>query len=273
MKIKDIQDEGVEILIDITTILEKNNIKYFLDFGTQIGASRNNGVIPWDYDFDIGCSIKDYYKIKEVLKNNEKYDISFNHENNNKKTSASIVIYSKNKRLYFSGENKGIYLDIFIYEKSVKVNSFTKGLLKLKYFKFATKKKIYNYGYKNTLKVWKLENISLIKRVIFSLLYLVISLIYPIINAIINMLKSDKQYNFSLDANLFSLNELSVTYDRRHYDLDLQKTAVIDGHKFYEFKDIEYFLSKTYGSNWRMPPNEDQIRKQILEQFPKVVKV
>lgn len=47
-----------KILLDmlpyITDLLDKIEVKYWLDWGTLVGAMRNGKMVPWDFDIDIG---------------------------------------------------------------------------------------------------------------------------------------------------------------------------------------------------------------------------
>jgi len=43
-----------KLLIDTISILEKNNIPYWLDDGTLLGIIRDGMLLPWDVDIDIG---------------------------------------------------------------------------------------------------------------------------------------------------------------------------------------------------------------------------
>lgn len=61
-----------EILCSIKEICEKNNLRYYLDSGTLIGAVRHKGFIPWDDDIDIIMPVNDAYKLGEILKHDEK---------------------------------------------------------------------------------------------------------------------------------------------------------------------------------------------------------
>lgn len=45
-----------KMLEDTVTILERNNIPYWLDAGTLLGIIRDNDFIPWDYDIDLGVA-------------------------------------------------------------------------------------------------------------------------------------------------------------------------------------------------------------------------
>lgn len=46
-------------LLDIKRILDKARIKFWLMFGTFLGAYRDNSIIPWDEDTDLGIYAED----------------------------------------------------------------------------------------------------------------------------------------------------------------------------------------------------------------------
>lgn len=75
--LKHIQDVELMILKDFIKICDENNIEYYLIYGTQIGAIRHQGFIPWDDDIDILMFREDYEKFLKVMEENpsDKYTI------------------------------------------------------------------------------------------------------------------------------------------------------------------------------------------------------
>ena len=64
-KLKEIQQELFELMVIIDRFCRKNNIKYSLTGGSLLGAIRHQGFIPWDDDFDIMLTRKNFEKFKE----------------------------------------------------------------------------------------------------------------------------------------------------------------------------------------------------------------
>lgn len=61
-----IQLLALEVLKDIDRVCRKHNIRYWLDYGTLLGAVRQDGFIPWDDDLDISMPWEDYIRFKEL---------------------------------------------------------------------------------------------------------------------------------------------------------------------------------------------------------------
>ena len=90
-------------LFNTVDILEKNNITYWLDFGTLLGAYRDGKIIEQDYDIDIGILHKDLERVKQLrtekINDGGKYLIPF---------CEYVDIFS-----YIEKENKLICPDYF----------------------------------------------------------------------------------------------------------------------------------------------------------------
>jgi len=69
---EDIQNQMLRLLKIVDSICRDNDLKYFLDGGTAIGAYRHGGFIPWDDDLDIGMLKSDYLKLIDILKGMDK---------------------------------------------------------------------------------------------------------------------------------------------------------------------------------------------------------
>jgi lipopolysaccharide cholinephosphotransferase len=61
------QNICLELMKEVRDICEQNQLTYWIDGGTLLGAKRHNGFIPWDDDVDICLPIPDYFQLLELL--------------------------------------------------------------------------------------------------------------------------------------------------------------------------------------------------------------
>lgn len=72
---EEIQDRLFEMMCSFDSFCKKNDIEYYLTYGTLIGAVRHGGFIPWDDDVDIFVPRADYERLKFMDCVDENIDI------------------------------------------------------------------------------------------------------------------------------------------------------------------------------------------------------
>lgn len=63
------------ILKHLDKVCRANNIRYFLAYGTLLGAVRHKGFIPWDDDVDVLVELKDLYRLCEIMESDRDYGL------------------------------------------------------------------------------------------------------------------------------------------------------------------------------------------------------
>lgn len=115
----DLQNKLLDLMKWFHNLCEKENLVYFAQGGTALGAVRHKGFIPWDDDLDVGMPRNDYEKLRkitnEVNKNDTQYYIEFPGENKDF-VYPYCKIYDKTTTLIENTRYKtkrGVYIDVF----------------------------------------------------------------------------------------------------------------------------------------------------------------
>lgn len=113
-----IQKKSNEILLYIQKICAENNIKFYLAFGTALGAVRHNGFIPWDDDIDIYMRRNDFMLFQSAIsKDNSKYKLEYFTLDKDFNSLLPKVIDTTTFLKQKGPRNEkmiGIYVDIFV---------------------------------------------------------------------------------------------------------------------------------------------------------------
>jgi len=117
-----VQLTQLEILKELDRICKSNNIKYWLDSGTLLGAIRHKGFIPWDDDLDIGMLRPDYQRFVELCNTESSKMYHLYTWDNCEEHPFSFAKFRKEGTVYqeFKDEatkHNGIYIDVFPYDK------------------------------------------------------------------------------------------------------------------------------------------------------------
>ncbi len=122
--LEEIKSIELEMLCWFDDYCKKNNIKYFLFFGTLLGAIRHKGFIPWDDDIDIGMLREDYDKLIDIMKNQQDRYQFVCPENNRKYNYQFGKLIDTRSFVKEDGINCGIelgfWIDIFPFDNDVK---------------------------------------------------------------------------------------------------------------------------------------------------------
>ena len=116
INVEELKHIQLDMLSDIAEFCEQNNIKYFLAYGTLIGAIRHKGYIPWDDDIDICMPRPDYDKFLSLYnKKDSAYKaVAFELDENYKLPFAKVndtrtVMWET----MYDQDVFGVYIDVF----------------------------------------------------------------------------------------------------------------------------------------------------------------
>lgn len=111
--LRTLQLEMYDLLVFLKNICLENNLQYWIQGGTLLGAVRHHGFIPWDDDMDVGMMRDDLNRLREIIKNNDKYEIIDCYN-----LIPEINFACKMPKLVKKGRQY-IFIDIFPYDYAV----------------------------------------------------------------------------------------------------------------------------------------------------------
>lgn len=111
----------LHILKQVDRICQNNNIRYWLDSGTLLGAVRHGGFIPWDDDLDICMPRKDYEKFLKIAQTHLPSNLFLQTSETDPKYKKRFAKVRLDNTLVVEdfemdkevGYHQGIYVDIF----------------------------------------------------------------------------------------------------------------------------------------------------------------
>lgn len=126
--LKKVQQIDYNLLKEFDSICRKYGIKYFLNFGSLLGALRHNAIIPWDNDIDTVLKREDWDKVKihkdelsgeyfwlgnDILGNRKYYDcldrIAY---------KKAWIRMDENMDDFYGNNFNSIHLDMFLIDKT-----------------------------------------------------------------------------------------------------------------------------------------------------------
>lgn len=240
------------ILLAFDKVCRENELTYFLDSGTALGAVRHGGFIPWDDDVDVGMPRKDYDRFLEIgqEKLSEEFFIQTRETDSAYKRNAAKLrlkgtIFQELDDLPL--KENGFFIDIFPFD-NVPNNKY---IAKLNIVVLGA---IYHI-----IESWwsRKKATTKFRRFIRGLIKIIPESFIEYMNDIYikYCIKND-----SLSSGYITCHYWGMTYSRlKPYIFDIDKLlpvkeVLFEGHSVQIVRDTDYYLNIMYGDYMTLPP-------------------
>lgn len=255
-----VQLSQLDILKEVARVCEENEIEYFLDSGTALGAVRHGGFIPWDDDIDIGMTRDNYDKFLKIASEKLKEEY-FLQTNETDKQSPYIYAKVRKNNTVFMEWNKrninmhhGIYIDIFPYDNVPDDDNKRQKYMKRcrNTYLFYVIRSIPDRSAKpeNNLK-WVIT--ATVRRMLHWISHIIpLSTITKITN---NMFT---KYNQE-ETRYLTCHVFSKPYIFERSDLFPLKKIKFEDDYFSVVNDVDKYLTNLYGDYKQLPPEDKRV--------------
>ena len=265
--IREIQQMELGIMEYIHEICQKIGVKYFLAYGSLIGAVRHKGFIPWDDDMDICMLREDYEKLQNYLIVNpdERYEVMSYKNNLNyvypfmKVQDNQTYLLEEDVRI---DSNMGIYVDIFPVDGYEDDSVFKDKMTRL-----IKKRQLSCYTFKGITNTKSLLN-SLIRYISVIVFYFTNTNKY--IGGIDELAKSRKVDDYELVDYLIYKDMHKPVWKREWLEQTIM--GVFEGKEFMIPKNYHEILTSDYGDYMQLPPVELRFSHHDFQLW-KIIKV
>lgn len=258
ISLTDLRSIQLNIMDQFVNICEKYQLRYYLCGGTQLGAIRHRGYIPWDDDIDVMMPRPDYDNLLNLVKeiNTSKYHIKSPYDYDERPYPYVYAkMFNMETTLIEQPNTKAIkshvYIDIFPIDGLPSDESECQA-----YFK---KMKVW----KNIHRILSVSKCntrygSLWKKIFWSIIYLFSKIIKE--NVVLSILEK-KLRKYSFDSSDYvgiiaaGYGDRERTSRKAYEELPMQ----FEDRVFNGIKGYDEYLTNVYGDYMKLPPEEKRI--------------
>ena len=252
--IREIQQMELGIMEYIHEACQKIGVKYFLAYGSLIGAVRHKGFIPWDDDMDICMLREDYEKLQDYLIANpdERYEV-MSYKNNLNYVYPFMKVQDNHTYLLEEDvridSNMGIYVDIFPVDGYEDDADFKNKMTKL-----IKKRQLSCYTFKGITNTKSLLN-SLIRYISVVIFYFTNT--NKFVEQIDELAKSRAVADYE-QVDYLIYKDMNKPVWKREW-LEQVIVGTFEGKEFMIPKHYHEILTSDYGDYMQLPPLEQRV--------------
>ncbi len=238
----------IEILDDVVAFCQQHGLRYFLAYGTLLGAVRHQGYIPWDDDIDIHMPRPDYERFMQLYNKDANSNIVVSHELDGRYRVSFAKVFRKGtivREFHFKPDVFGVYIDIFPLD-GLKDASQARRCGEIRRFMHV----------KNSVFSKEMSLMRKLRLAVTKLILLPISLntLQKKIKAIATMHDFDE-----CDIVYSSYSRLAAKETFRRCIFEDYKMVLFEGKAYRAPLDCDAYLSALYGDYMKLPPEEKRV--------------
>lgn len=268
LTLRETQIAELDVLSRVAAICEEQGLRYYLTYGTLIGAIRHKGFIPWDDDIDIAMPRSDYQKLLVYWKNNAQKlsPLELFHYTTNKQYIYPIIRISDSRYVadYEGVVNYGLGAFIDIYPIDGSGNNEIEA------------EKIWKANQNDILVIlsgggtrFELSKYGCFRSIIKFLLYK-LTRVFGLRMVLRHVDKRSRKHSFeSSYLSYCTVWGSSYKYAQPKTDYDEWIYVEFEGQRFRTYKNYDEALRRIYGDYMTLPPEEKRVGHHSYKLFRK----
>lgn len=245
IEIEELKKIQLEILDDVAGFCKQHKLKYFLAYGTLLGAIRHNGYIPWDDDIDIHMPRPDYDRFLELYNKEQKKNKAIAPELDKKYRIPFAKVYRKGtiiKEFHFKPGTFGVYIDIFPLDGYGNREQAHKCGEMRRYMH------VKNSIFLRDMKLSRILRLAITKLILLP---------FGIRKMIERIISIAKRHNYNHCEQIFSsYSRLAEKEIFPRSIFDSHRTVTFEGKEYCAPLDCDLYLRTLYGNYMTLPPEE-----------------
>lgn len=267
LTLKELQQVSLNIMKDVHSFCDANDIQYSIAYGTLIGAMRHKGFIPWDDDVDIVMPRRDFERFCKTYQSENGMKMIY-YGNDRTALAAFARVVECDKTDYqterpWTKQRSGVWIDVFPLDGVANQEEYSRLYKRLKPISWI----VYKFRRQNHHIVPSDSLWSKTKTVIARIIGINGWLPYILLNSIVSKMKKHRYEDYDYFGQMSCLDDGPIMFSKKDFD----ETVLLDFEdtQFRAMKGCDNMLKQLYGDYMQLPSEEKRAPKQFWIHFYK----